>query len=125
MLSPRDIASKTFRTAVRGYDRQEVDAFLQAVAGELGLLLSSAASEAPTEDEALSRRLDAIRQASAILVRAREEASALAVDDRRRREALAQRVAELQARLELAEDALRRADAALEQTTDPMRRAGL
>ena len=46
-LTPSDVAAQQFRVAFRGYDRDQVDAFLEEVESELGRLLSLTGGPAP------------------------------------------------------------------------------
>ena len=91
-LTPPDVAAKEFRLAFRGYDRDEVDAFLEEVESELGRLLSasaelrqSSASSAPAppsvetaglegQEAALRTLLLAQRTADEAIAEARTEA---------------------------------------------------
>jgi DivIVA domain-containing protein len=81
-LTPIDVEQVLFRRAFRGYDVDEVDAFLDRVQGELARLLSSppavAAEEpAPTQEgqeAALRTLLLAQRTADQAVAEAREEA---------------------------------------------------
>jgi DivIVA domain-containing protein len=91
-LTPPDVAAKQFRVAFRGYDRDEVDAFLEEVESELARLLStnerqrqSGAPSAPTppssatagtegQEAALRTLLLAQRTADEAIAEARAEA---------------------------------------------------
>lgn len=54
-LSPEEIAAKRFVVALRGYDKDEVDAFLQEVAAELARLVGQAPPEPPPVEDSRPR----------------------------------------------------------------------
>ena len=87
-LSAREVQDKDFATALRGYDRAEVDAFLEAVAHqhsrlEEELAIATAKAERAREEldrlnDVLESRLEETRLArAAILDEARTEAAAI------------------------------------------------
>ena len=87
-LSSREVQDRTFSTAIRGYDRAQVDAFVGAVANHLSKLeedLAIASAKAERAREELERLHDVLdarveethRARAAILEEARAEAAAI------------------------------------------------
>jgi DivIVA domain-containing protein len=97
-FAPHEIENKRFVVALRGYSTAEVEAFLRAVAADYAAALQAAQAVTPAESEELVRAAE--RDADRIREAARQEAEACFEEIDRRAAELANREAEVRARLE-------------------------
>jgi DivIVA domain-containing protein len=116
-FAPHEIENKRFVVALRGYQTEEVDAFLRAVAADYRAALERAeASErtpAPTDDEVAAILRAAEREAEEIRAAANAEAEAVYAEVARQTAELQRAEAELRGRLIALDHAVREGKQAL------------
>ena len=115
-FSPDDIEQKDFLVTIRGYDKDEVRAFLNAIAADYEMALSRAREAEESKDkpyEALGNELGHVLQAakdSADQLRKRAEKEVVAIRQRTEQEAIQIREATNQAAQKLRQEAERHAN---------------
>jgi DivIVA domain-containing protein len=116
-FAPHEIENKRFVVALRGYQTEEVDAFLRAVAADYRVALERAQAgeqaPAPTDEEAAAIRRAAERDADAIRAAANAEAEAIYAEVARRTTELQRLEADIRGRLIAVDHALREGKLAL------------
>lgn len=114
-MEPEDIEKKEFLISLRGYDREEVDAFLRELALQVRALKSGAAApEAPADQESMYRR---VGEETAGILMAAEEAGRQ-IRERAQREA-AELVTDARAR---ADDVARQSAADRQEAEEDLRK---
>lgn len=112
-FAPHEIENKRFVVALRGYQTEEVDAFLRAVAADYRAALERADTPTPTDGEVATILRAAELEADEIRAAAHAQAEAVYAEVALRTAELQRREAELREHLTALERAVRESKLAL------------